>query len=205
MSLFKFPKIGGYVPTPRVPTGGAGRFQMKVKLRFTNRGHRISDFRKQWVRKYLSRIGGYVRTSIIRGMKRQTRKVISNPKYPEHYIHSPRGVAPYAHLKKSEFLNAAILFAVDPIGEKVVIGVSKRKAGFWGAMHEHGGVWAESNPKRTGKKTTYFPRRPFVGPVSDELISTGKIAMIGQEVATEVGAGIPSVEGGVYQKEWAVK
>jgi len=138
-------------------------------------------------------------------MKRQTRKVISNPKYPEHYIHSPRGVAPYAHLKKSEFLNAAILFAVDPIGEKVVIGVSKRKAGFWGAMHEHGGVWAESNPKRTGKKTTYFHRRPFVGPVSDKLISTGKIAMIGQEVATEVGAGIPSVEGGVYQKEWAVK
>ena len=205
MSFIKLPKIGGYVPNPRVPTGGAGRFKMKVKLRFTNRGHRVEDFRKRWVRKYLSRIGGYVRTSIIRNIKRRTKKVITDPKYPEQYVHSPVGTAPYAHLKKSEFLKAAVLFAVDPIGERVVVGVSKRNAGFWGAMHEHGGVWAENHPEREGKKTSYFHRRPFVGPVAEKLISTGKIAMIGQEVAAEVGVGVPSVEGGVYQKEWTVK
>ena len=204
MAIIKIPHISsGYIPIPRVPTGGAGRFQMKIKVRFTNRGHRIEDFRKKWAKSLLSRIGGYVRTSIIRGMRRRTKMVVSNPKYPKHYVHSPKGTPPYAHVKKSEFLNQAILFHADPIGETVVIGTSFRRARFWGAMHEHGGVWAEKHPKRTSKKTSYFHRRPFIGPVVTKIIAEGKIAMLVKKAEAEAGAGIPAIGGGTYQKEWA--
>ncbi len=175
MALIKLPSVGsGYISNPRIPTGGGGRIRMKVKVRFTQRGHRLQDHMVKWKRAFLFRAGASLRVWIIRSMKRRKGKVIKNPKYPASFIASPPGTPPFAHLKKSEFLKAAILFAVDFPNQSVVVGVSRRNAGLWGQMHEFGGVYKENHPKRKGKKSTFFHKRPFVKPAGEKFIASDK-------------------------------
>ncbi len=175
MAFVKLPQVGSaYIPKPRVPIAGQTRFNWKVRPKLTNRGHRLKDHMAKWKRTFLFRAGASLRIWILRSFKRSKSKVIKNPRYPASFKPSPVGTPPHAHLNKSEFLRVAIQFAVDLPGQVVVVGVSKRKAGLWGQMHEFGGVYKENHPKRKGKKSTFFHKRPFIRPAGERFLASNK-------------------------------
>ncbi len=169
MGLYSFPKPGrvhipGGVSRPfHMPTG-MDRVQMKVKIRLKFRGHRMKSFMLRWKRNFLKRSGAALRTWIIKGFKRRKNKS----------IHSPVETPPYAHLKKSEFLNKAILYAVDLNAGQAVVGVSYQNAQLWGKMHEQGGLFREKHPAEEGQRTITFPRRPFVKPVAARWMNANR-------------------------------
>lgn len=141
------------IPRIRMP-GGADRLNMKFKFRFVNRGSRINDYVKKWEGSFLNRSGAAIRTWVIKSFKKRKKKS----------IHSPRGTAPYLHDKKSSFISPAMAWARDYANKGIVVGVKRSKAGVWGMMHEHGGLFKESNPQKGGKRVAFFHARPFVHP-----------------------------------------
>ncbi len=134
----------------------------RVKWRFVNKGHRIKNAMAVWERTFLSRSGASIRTYALRSMKRRKNKD----------IHSPVGSPPFSHLKKSEFLRQAILWALRTSGntKSVLVGAYKPKAGFWGQKHEYGGFFGK-DPK-TGKKALFVPR-PFMRPAFNRWLKFG--------------------------------
>ena len=156
MSLrLKLPSPGRvYLPKAHMP-----RISSKLRYRFVNKGHRIGDYMQKWNRVFLLRCGGAIRAYVINRIKSNENKK----------IHSPIGQSPYAHLKKSEFLRPAIQFAISlpsagwlaggTIG-KVLVGTSRRKAGYWGRKHEYGGWINRGEENSKG----FFPPRPFMRP-----------------------------------------
>jgi len=152
--FIKLPHVGGYIPTPHLPHGGATRIGMKTRWRLSNRGHRYRDYLLKWKRNFLYRAGGALRTWIIKSFKRRAKKT----------THSSVGTPPYLHQVKAAFINSAIQFAVSMDRGEVLIGVSWRRAKKWGKMHEHGGMWPEKKDKKGGARMVMYPARPFVEP-----------------------------------------
>lgn len=170
MVRIKTPNVGSVrIPKPRAFSGGATRFNWKVRINLTKRGGRIEDHMAKWRRSFLFRGAASLRTWVIRNFKRRTRKkrVEINGREYTDFIHSPAGSAPYAHLRKSKFLRVAIQFAVDLPGRIALVGTSWRKAKRWGQMHEFGGLYKENHPGRDGtaRPWAFFHKRPFLKPV----------------------------------------
>ena len=152
--VFTTPNPGSVrIPRVRMPTGG-DRLSMKFKFRFVNRGSRINDYVKKWERAFLNRSGAAIKTWVTKSFKRRKKKS----------THSPRGTPPYLHGKKSDFLSPAMAWSRVFAEKSVVVGVRRSKAGIWGLMHEHGGIFKESSPQPGGQKTAFFHARPFVQP-----------------------------------------
>jgi len=155
MAFIKLPHPGRvYIPTPRIPVGGATRLNWKVKVRMHERGHRMNNFMLKWKRNFLYRSGGALRTWIIKSFKRRAKKT----------THSPVDTPPYLHQVKAAFINGAIQFAVSVDRGETIVGVSWRKAKKWGKMHEHGGMWPERKSRKGGSRMVMYPARPFVEP-----------------------------------------
>ena len=143
----KLPSPGRvYLPKPHMP-----RLTANLRMRFVNKGHKITDYMKKWERIFLFRSGASIRTYALTSMKRRKNKE----------VHSPIFKPPFSHLRKSAFLRPAIQFVVDLVKRSVFVGVLRSVAGFWGQKHEHGGYFGII--QGTGKKA-FFPPRPFMEP-----------------------------------------
>jgi len=145
---FKFPTVGkAFIPKPHAPRYYPGA---RFKMRFVNKGHRITDYGKRWRTSFLHRAGGSIRAWAIKRFKR----VISKRK------HSQPGKTPFAHVPKSQFLRVAIQFAADVARGEVLIGPVYSICKIWGRKHEHGGVFKV----RGGGVKARYPKRAFMKP-----------------------------------------
>jgi len=151
----KFPQPGRvYIPKPHML-----RLKARLRIRITDRGHRITDYLKKFENLFLNRVGAAIKMYIIRGLKRNANK----------NIHSAPGQAPLLHKPKNEFIRIAAAYHVDYSRRQVLVGTLYSKAKLWGWKHEHGGVHGVSSRVVKGKIKTlnvpaHYPPRPFIAP-----------------------------------------